>query len=106
MDNFVGAGVLPPLLAYLEIPLRAQLIDLGKHPCQQLFRRGCADPGSLKVTNFPPLPLDLAAPVLDLDSELIKLHDDLAPLTPLQFHGALQSSRGLPFQEAATGSIA
>jgi hypothetical protein len=60
----------------------------------------------LKLPNFAPLPLDLAAHTLDFGSELIKLHHVLAQLKLFQFAGAQPSSADLPFQKCGADAIA
>jgi hypothetical protein len=64
-------GNFPPLLAlcafgdatlaHQPVALCAQLIDLGLHPGQQLFRGLGWKACPLKVPNFSPLPQDLTA---------------------------------------------
>jgi len=61
-------------LAHQFVALCAQLIDLGLHPGQQLFRGLCGDTRALKVSNFSPLPQDLAAPMFNFFPDVCDLH--------------------------------
>jgi hypothetical protein len=56
-------------LANQPVALCAQLIDLGLHPSQQLFRGLCRNACPLKVANFSALPVDLVAHMFDLGAD-------------------------------------
>jgi hypothetical protein len=83
VDDLVRSGILAPLLTYQPIALQAQLIDFREHPGQQLFRGGGWNTGPLKLPNFPALALDLAAPILNVTSEVLKIHPAICSLNVL-----------------------
>jgi hypothetical protein len=64
IDNFVGAGIVFPLFAYLPVPVSAQAIYFGQHSLQQFFRGLGWDTCLLQILNLSPLPQHLAAHVL------------------------------------------
>jgi hypothetical protein len=78
MENFPRRPALcafgDATLAHQAIPLSAQVIDLGQHSAQQLFRRFRGDAGSLRGVNLLPLPPYLAAHVLDFIPDGVKSH--------------------------------
>jgi hypothetical protein len=61
-------------LAHQPVALCAQLIDLGLHPGQQLFRGLCGDTRALKATDFAALLQDLAAPTFNFFPDVCDLH--------------------------------
>jgi hypothetical protein len=65
IDNFVCARILFAFLANLPVALRTKLIDLRKHPSQQLFRRAGWNARPLQIPYFFALPVDLAAHMFD-----------------------------------------
>jgi hypothetical protein len=75
VDDFVGAGVLSALLAYLPVPFGAKVIDLREHTGQKLFRGFRRDTRTLEVPNLLPLPQYLATHVFDFSARGWELHE-------------------------------
>ena len=71
VDDLVCPGILSALFAYEAVALDAQTIHFSQHSLQQLVRGLGRDACPLKVTDFLPLPQDLAAHVLDFISEVM-----------------------------------
>jgi len=61
-----------PLLEAL--PLSAKVIDFGVHPSKEEFSRSGGDPCPLELEDFPALPSDLNAHVLDFGPDVIYPH--------------------------------
>jgi hypothetical protein len=58
------------------IPLDAELVDFVEHPLQHRCSRSRRNPGSLKLSDFAALTMNLGAHPLNLAPDIIKLHDD------------------------------
>jgi hypothetical protein len=59
------------LLHFKPLPLSTKVIDFGVHPCKEEFSRGGGDPCPLELEDFPALPSDLDAHVLDFGTDVI-----------------------------------
>jgi hypothetical protein len=92
-------------LLFLEpISFGAKLVDLVEHPFQQRFSRSRRNPGSLKLSDFTALTMNLGTHPLSLLPDIIKLHDVLARPKPSQAAGGQRFRSDLPVGEAAAGS--
>jgi len=62
-------------LLFLEpLPLSTKVIDFGVHPSKEEFSRSGGDPCPLELEDFPALPSDLNAHVLDFGPDVIYPH--------------------------------
>ena len=61
-------------LTHQPVARYVQLIELGLHPRQQLFRGLGRNACPLKVPNFSPLPVDLAAPTFNFFPDVCDLN--------------------------------
>jgi hypothetical protein len=78
------------LLLLELISFGTKLIDLVEHPLQQRFSRSRRNPGSLKLSDFAALTMNLGAHPLNLASDIFKLHNVLARPKPSQAAGRQQ----------------
>jgi hypothetical protein len=78
------------LLALEPVSFGTKLVDLVEHPLQQRFSRSRRNPGSLKLSNFTVLTMNLGAHPLNLASDIFKPHNVLAQPKPSQAAGRQQ----------------